>query len=179
VPSLLSVPLPFFGSLDASLFALLWCNFLVGAILSLNRKLPLMSPSLAIVAWSCLLASAVGTWYLPWGSLLTPYCLLAVGRYLPRSFRSIGRQHDFSYGLYLYSFPLTQAAVSAATFSHPFLLALASILLTLPFAVVSWFLFERPWVSRSPVADHSAVSTSVRRRKPAAEQKLRKCGESD
>lgn len=53
---------------------------------------------------------------------------------------------DYSYGIYLYGFPISQALIASAPLfrGHENWFALTALLLTFGFAVVSWELIERP-----------------------------------
>ncbi len=54
--------------------------------------------------------------------------------------RRVGRFGDFSYGLYLYAFPVQQVILGAMP--HNEYPILTCMVLTLPFAVLSWHLVE-------------------------------------
>ncbi len=61
--------------------------------------------------------------------------------------------HDFSYGLYIYSFPVQQVlAAHYDGWSRPTFIA-ASLVLSLACAALSWFLIERRFHSARPPAD--------------------------
>ena len=66
-------------------------------------------------------------------------------------FSRFGRYGDFSYGLYVFAYPIQQAIVRnlGAEMSVATFFAL-SVLLTLPLAVVSWHLIEAPALSLKP-----------------------------
>ena len=85
-----------------------------------------------------------------WGSACTP----GVSR--------AGRFGDFSYGLYIYGFPVQQATLWWAGASLSFASALAlSIAAALFFAVLSWHLVEKPalrWKPRRPAPGTSSAS---------------------
>lgn len=52
---------------------------------------------------------------------------------------------DISYGLYIYAFPVQQGLVLAGAASWPVLVySLAALVLTVPLAIASWLLVERP-----------------------------------
>ena len=56
--------------------------------------------------------------------------------------RRAGRFGDLSYGMYLYAFPVQQVILGARPdFGYPIL---ACMVLTVPLAVLSWHLVERP-----------------------------------
>ena len=56
------------------------------------------------------------------------------------------KRGDYSYGIYLYGFPLTQAlaATLPSLRAHTLAFRLAAFALTLAFAVLSWHFFEKP-----------------------------------
>lgn len=60
-----------------------------------------------------------------------------------KSMTAYNRFGDYSYGVYIYAFPVQQLAVTAG-FDRPLSNALATILVVLPLAVLSWHLVEKP-----------------------------------
>ncbi len=77
------------------------------------------------------------------GAFLIVYPLLWLGAHLPC--RRIGSRNDYSYGVYIYAYPLTQLTVlfHGRTLGFvPFLLVVVG--LTAVFAASSWWLVERP-----------------------------------
>ena len=70
------------------------------------------------------------------------------------------RKADYSYGIYLYGFPITQAllAVMPSLHGHGNVLALLATVVTLTFAALSWHLIEAPML---------ALKSYVLRRKTA------------
>jgi peptidoglycan/LPS O-acetylase OafA/YrhL len=76
--------------------------------------------------------------------ILAPLCI-AFGSAAWPGVRSAGRFGDFSYGTYLYAFPVQQSIIMAMGPSTPvpILLGLA-VAATLPIAAASWFGIERP-----------------------------------
>ncbi|MDB6173248.1 MAG: acyltransferase 3 [Chthoniobacteraceae bacterium] len=59
--------------------------------------------------------------------------------------RDFGHFGDFSYGIYLYGFPVQQILVLfLAPLLNPYTLILLSIAILFPIAAMSWFLVERP-----------------------------------
>lgn len=76
------------------------------------------------------------------GAPLAAYACLWLGIVLP--FAKVGSRNDFSYGVYIYAFPLQQSLVLLHVNRHGLpLYILVSIAATAPFAVASWFLVER------------------------------------
>jgi peptidoglycan/LPS O-acetylase OafA/YrhL len=78
--------------------------------------------------------------------LIAPLLALALIRalYLPGPLTSFGRYGDFSYGLYIYAFPVQQWLVSMMPQQTPWQNFLMTFPLTLLLAVLSWYLVERP-----------------------------------
>jgi peptidoglycan/LPS O-acetylase OafA/YrhL len=74
-----------------------------------------------------------------------PLALLVLWLGIALPFRRIGRRNDFSYGIYIYAYPVQQllALVSSQRLGVPAFIAL-SLVGTVPLAMLSWFLVERP-----------------------------------
>ncbi|WP_392544866.1 acyltransferase family protein [Oryzobacter telluris] len=121
-----------------------------------------------LVGIACLLFAVVATFTLPpaWGYALTAaplaYGLVWLGATLPSG---VFQTNDVSYGTYVYSFPVQQvlAAFGAATLGVVGFAAV-SIAATMPFAVASWFLVERPVLRRTR---RRSSATAAERPSPA------------
>ena len=75
--------------------------------------------------------------------ILVPYIVFYLA-FIPGKLNSIGKYGDFSYGVYIYAFPVQQALVYFLGVDIPLnLYILLSIVTTFPFAVASWFLIEK------------------------------------
>ena len=77
--------------------------------------------------------------------LLTPliaYPLIWLGIHLP--FQRIGASNDYSYGVYIYAYPVTVllATWHVARLGEPVFVFLC-VVATLPFAIASWWLVEK------------------------------------
>ncbi len=138
------------GNEDMRLLLKLLPLFLGGALVHrLRERLPLH--------WAGALAAVgvvgLAVWVLDgWGAQLTApaiaYLLLWVGAVVP-SPRLVHR-HDISYGVYIYAFPVQQLLVLTGV--HTVNLALydlAALLCTVPLAVASWLIVERPVMRRA------------------------------
>ena len=70
------------------------------------------------------------------------YPVLWLGAHLP--FRRIGTVHDYSYGVYLYGFPVQVLVVAllAPQWPRPVIMVV-TLVLTIPFALASWWVVER------------------------------------
>ncbi|MFC4693805.1 acyltransferase family protein [Geodermatophilus arenarius] len=117
--------------------------FLAGATLYVLRQwIPLH--------WSLGLVSAVITTIMiavgaapALAALPLAYLMLWLGAALP--LHLVGRRNDISYGMYVYAFPVQQLLVLAGAGAWSVgWFVLASTACTVPLAVASWFLIERP-----------------------------------
>lgn len=121
--------------------------FFGGVVLYLFRqRMPSSAPIALIAAGVVLLVLALG-FFKPLAAFPLAYLLLYLGAVLP--LHKIGARNDISYGLYVYGFPVQQllllATQSLSDTPMPVVLfATLSVLATIPFALASWFLVERP-----------------------------------
>ena len=76
--------------------------------------------------------------------LVWPYLVLFLAQIPSRHSRNFGKHGDFSYGMYIYAFPVQQLLIWAYPWSNVYLYALAAFAVTLPLAVVSWYMIEEP-----------------------------------
>ncbi len=126
--------------------------FLVGAVIYLYReKIPdsgWLALGCTVLFVACLFAPLHGLDPIDWftfSDLLTPlvaYPVLWLGIHLP--LQKVGSRNDYSYGTYIYAYPVTQLLVIAGVQKWgyaPFILL--TVLATAPFAVASWWLVEK------------------------------------
>lgn len=117
--------------------------FLAGAIVyQFRHRLP-SSPPLAIgaLAVSCvLLTSVIGTVL---SVLPIAYCVATLGCTNAPKNRLL-RSGDYSYGIYLYAFPIQQATVLMVGPGRPWLCLALSLLCVAGFAAFSWHFVEKP-----------------------------------
>jgi peptidoglycan/LPS O-acetylase OafA/YrhL len=158
------------GNGDFSLLMYLLPYFLGGAVLFvLKEKCPLRG----IYAAPALVVSFVAALYAPgWGSQLCAplmaYVILWIASVLPCP-RAV-QEHDLSYGVYIYAWPVTQLLVFFGVHQHGMvLLDLCIVAATTLAAAGSWFLVERPakaLVARRPgsAARKQDVAPAVSRR---------------
>jgi peptidoglycan/LPS O-acetylase OafA/YrhL len=77
-------------------------------------------------------------------SLLIGYSVLCAGLLTARTAPLSGRWPDYSYGTYIYAFPIMDAVYALwPVFSH-WILGAVTLLLTLPVAAMSWHAVEKP-----------------------------------
>lgn len=84
--------------------------------------------------------------------ILWPYLLFYLA-YLPGSLNRFGKWGDFSYGIYIYSFPIQQLIVALYPTISGFILMGSAALGVAPLAWMSWFWIESPalrWAKLRP-----------------------------
>ena len=77
-------------------------------------------------------------------SVAISYALFYISYHPKLRLPSIDRFGDFSYGLYLYAFPIQQSVVSVRPEIDPIMLVIISTILSMIAAVLSWFIVEKP-----------------------------------
>jgi peptidoglycan/LPS O-acetylase OafA/YrhL len=122
-------------------------SFLVGVLFHVYRERIPLRPSLFLIA----LVGGFGLSSLPHGAYFLPvpatYMVVYLGFLNPRPMKLVA-SGDYSYGLYLYGYPLQQAVASIGPASHHWWV---NIGLALPaaflIAVVSWHRVEKPMLA--------------------------------
>jgi peptidoglycan/LPS O-acetylase OafA/YrhL len=99
--------------------------------------------ALLLVAWVASFRTPVGIYFM---FVAVPYCTLYVARANFRPLADFGRYGDFSYGLYIYAFPVQQSLVYLLGREHltPVKLFFAAQAIALAFAFLSWHMIEKP-----------------------------------
>ncbi len=78
-------------------------------------------------------------------SVLLPFCILWFGTSSTKGIRNFGRYGDFSYGIYIYAFPVQQTVMLSTQNALPLWAAGGlSAIVTLAFACLSWHFIEQP-----------------------------------
>ena len=77
-------------------------------------------------------------------ALFVGYAVLCCGFLSARKAAWSGAWPDYSYGMYIYAFPIMMILAAAFNFPHHSGLALANFAATLPLAALSWHFIERP-----------------------------------
>lgn len=83
-------------------------------------------------------------------ALAVPYTTLSVATASTPYIRSVGRYGDFSYGFYIYAFPVQEAFAHLFPQTHVALFIVATTLITMACSVASWHLVERPMLRLKP-----------------------------
>lgn len=83
--------------------------------------------------------------------LIVPFVTLAVGMASWPVARRAARFGDFSYGIYIYAFPIQQTIIALTANTMPFVAGLAaSALSTLAFGFLSWHCVEKQALKLKP-----------------------------
>lgn len=122
----------------------LWSMFALGIAAFLWRdRIPLSWP-IAIALMAALIIS-VAVLPLPHlAGLVTGYAVLCAGFLSASNGAVSGRWPDYSYGMYIYAFPVMMAIAALVAIGSPPILALLDFLVTLPLAALSWHFIEEP-----------------------------------
>jgi len=139
--------------------------FLAGMSLFLNRDcIPISSGLAAMVALAVIaLLSIPGALYL--AALPLAYVTVCVG--LTRPPKTIAVRGDYSYGVYLFAYPIQQACVQLSpSLRSTWSVFLVAAPLSIAYATVSWRFIERPILTRkrqiaASIAQHLAFASVV------------------
>lgn len=118
--------------------------FGIGALFYLARKKIKLSPTILLILIGALLLSS--PWLVIHKTLLYPivaYTLLYLA-YIPKGFLlKFNRLGDYSYGIYIFAYPIQQSIATWQTDISTTALFLSSLTVTLALAVPSWYLIEK------------------------------------
>jgi peptidoglycan/LPS O-acetylase OafA/YrhL len=141
-------PFPVIGTFGITTLLFLVFMFLLGASLHLYRDRVPMHPAFAAVAAVAFVGSASYGGFLVIGQPAYAYLLLWLACGLPKWLQGIGRERDYSYGIYIYAYPVQQAiAMLGGTQWGVAAYVALSLAGTVLFAVPSWHLVEKPAMS--------------------------------
>ncbi len=119
--------------------------YLGGLCHVLRERISLRTPIfLLLLACLALAAPFAPTLFRVMYQLALPYLVLFLA-YVPAGFiRRYNRLGDYSYGTYIYAFPIQQSVAATLGAPGPLQMLAVALPLTLLFAVVSWHLVEKP-----------------------------------
>ncbi|MBV9171195.1 MAG: acyltransferase [Chloroflexi bacterium] len=138
---------------NTELFSRLTFQFIVGAVFFVYRDRLIISRWSAVAALVVAITTILAGVYPGVGEVCTAYLWIWLAVHLP--LRRVDSRGDFSYGVYIYAWPVQQALALYGLYRWgvvPFLVL--SVLFTMPFAMASWYFVERPalslkWISPS------------------------------
>jgi peptidoglycan/LPS O-acetylase OafA/YrhL len=118
--------------------------FMIGVLFYANREQILISLRLAVVV---LLLTVLSVMYNYYTFVTVQVCiayLIFILAYHEKLQLPILRHADYSYGLYIYAFPLQQSLVQLDVTRNFSLYIFLCFLVILPFAIFSWHVIEKP-----------------------------------
>lgn len=149
------------GSDDVANGTVLLISFLFGILFHLYREKIILSRRLFVVCST----AAVGLGLLPWGAYYLPIPATYITVYLGYTNYHRGwivRSGDYSYGLYLFGFPVQQMIASLGPWTHHWYLNFVAALgVTAAIAYCSWHFVERPmlrWRTHLPGIEDRLVA---------------------
>lgn len=118
--------------------------FFMGTLAYLVRRWLAIKP-LLLLPLALLFAAAIGTRFHELaGALLIGYGTVVLASRSWGFLTPFAREHDWSYGVYIYAAPVQQALLQLAPAIDPMPLACFALAIVLPFAAASWALVEKP-----------------------------------
>jgi peptidoglycan/LPS O-acetylase OafA/YrhL len=141
--------------------AYLGTYFWAGALLFVHEQHVRMHAVFAVAALSILAMASWTAHVEVLSAIPLAFLVLWLGALLP--LRRVGRKNDISYGVYIYAFPVQQLLVLAgANALGVAAYTLLAIVGTVPLAIASWFLIERPAIGLKRSSPLSSLRTRVR-----------------
>lgn len=118
--------------------------FLFGAFLYVNRERIVYHWAVVALSIVLLYLNHRNAAYNALFAACFAYFILYISFHRRIRFPDLGKHGDFSYGLYLYAYPMTQVNVLLFGPDNPWFIALMAFLMSMALAVASWFLVEKP-----------------------------------
>ena len=132
-------------SLPLVTFLKLFYMFLSGAVFYISRDKILLSNRLFVLFLLCTSASVfISNTFMTAYALFLPYLILYLAYKPTGSVRKFNRLEDYSYGIYIYGFPVQQLLILTFDFQSTFTFIAASLLATILPAYMSWHAIEKP-----------------------------------
>lgn len=154
--SIESNPVVLYGN-DLRFFLILAPYFFVGALVA-SCKMEWILDIRWAVALLCILFFLSGYFLKIISLFAMPYIILSVGLANIPFIGRVGRFGDFSFGLYIYAFPMQQLAIYLlGSGTNQIALFLAAFLPTLVCACVSWHYVEKPMLALKPKSSRDEV----------------------
>jgi peptidoglycan/LPS O-acetylase OafA/YrhL len=144
-PTGMPITFPLLGQLTTDNMLYLGFMFLLGVVAQLYKNRISTHAAVAVAALVVLVASMKIGGFFVFGLPAYGYLVLWTGLRLRGPFQRVGRKHDYSYGLYIYAWPVQDLLAMEHVTRHGLLVyTLLSLLGGLVMAVFSWHLVERP-----------------------------------
>ena len=124
--------------------------------------------AVALLAFELVFSGVWPDWGVYTAALTVPYCVLVIGLASTPYVHRAARFGDFSYGLYLYAFPVQQLVIHWWGVKGVLSNLLIVLALTLVCAVASWYLIERPALALKERILRFSLPARSRPEQPAA-----------
>lgn len=123
------------------------CIFLMGALLATENELLLKNRMIAVVCATGLVAIGfVMNIYHYIAFLCVPYLIIHLGLMYNKTISRVTSRGDYSYGIYLWGFPIQQALVFFTDIEEPQYLTLVALPIAYVFGFMSWHGIEHPFL---------------------------------
>lgn len=120
-------------------------SFFAGVMLFLFREHVFLSWPLAIATLVLTMVTAAGPWRELAAQFTAAYVTLVIAILVPASWKAFSsKMPDYSFGMYIYAFVVQQALIATGVATTPVSNMLATLVLTLPLAALSWHFVEKP-----------------------------------
>lgn len=122
--------------------------FFIGSFFYIYSKKILLDKKIAIIALTLFIPSLITPYANFIGYITIPYLIFFFAFKGPFFLRNFGKYGDFSYGMYIYAWPIQQTLVYLFLDKISFLIFfIAVFIITIFFAVISWYFIENPALS--------------------------------
>ncbi len=140
-PDALATAFPFFG--DAKLVSLM-LTFMLGAVLAVYAKKIPYSDGLGILAGVLVVVTLLNGGFELVGIPAAVYLALYLGARIGGPLRVVGAKNDYSYGIYIYGFPVQQVLAYFGVYRWGYLaFTLIALAVTAGLAWLSWHVIEK------------------------------------
>jgi peptidoglycan/LPS O-acetylase OafA/YrhL len=120
-------------------------SFFAGVLLFLFRDRVFLSWPLALVAIALTFLTVSGPLKELATQLTAAYVILVLGILVPAGWKAFSsKMPDYSFGVYIYAFFVQQVLIATGLATTPVANMMATLVLTLPLAALSWHFIEKP-----------------------------------
>ena len=120
-------------------------SFFAGVLLFLHRDRVFLSWPLAGLAITLVALVDAGAWRGLAAQFTAAYVALVVAVLVPAALKRISqRLPDYSFGIYIYGFPVQQAMIATGIGATPGLNMVTTLVFVVPLAALSWHVIEKP-----------------------------------
>ena len=125
-----------------------FCCFLCGSLMYIFREKIPMHWMLANLSAALLIASVALKIFNYTFPFLAGYLIIYLALVPKSMLTKFGKYGDFSYGIYIWAFPVQQVIAQYFSSKGPLFNALVSFPIVLIVAIISWYLVEKPALAR-------------------------------